>query len=292
MIQAHDYIYLSHRCTMQGMSVVAAIADACRRVLRAPVILLGIWLVHLLVPTPVLVERVDVYVALIDAAAMDSTAALLSLVWSNSESLAHAAVTLFLLGGLMDRLARDRAIASFGFFGACGMYFFRFLRLALLAVPIYALLFIVVFPLLPDAPVPAFVWLAPLVLVLHVIFDYAKVRFVVEDRRSAIGALNAALRFVRRHAGAVFALSATNAVIAGATWWLAASFEIGTTAAVYAYIFARVLLRLVFMASLISLFQSRLAHAGYTARPLPAWPDSPAAAALADSPRNRLTRTE
>ena len=38
---------------MLGMSVVAAFADACRRVLRAPVILLGLWLVAILVPSPV-----------------------------------------------------------------------------------------------------------------------------------------------------------------------------------------------------------------------------------------------
>ena len=38
--------------------------------------------------------------------------------------------------------------------------------------------------------------------------------------------------------------------------------------------------RLVFVASAISLFQSRLAHAGYTARPVLAWPDSPAADAV------------
>jgi len=33
-------------------------------------------------------------------------------------------------------------------------------------------------------------------------------------------------------------------------------------------------------ASAISFFQSHLAHAGYTAAPLPLWPDSPAAEAI------------
>ena len=41
-----------------------------------------------------------------------------------------------------------------------------------------------------------------------------------------------------------------------------------------------VFVRLQFMASQTSLFQSRLAHAGYVARPLPRWPDSPAADAI------------
>ena len=46
------------------------------------------------------------------------------------------------------------------------------------------------------------------------------------------------------------------------------------------YIVLRVLVRLRFAASQTSLFQSRLAHAGYVARPVPRWPDSPAAEAL------------
>jgi hypothetical protein len=38
--------------------------------------------------------------------------------------------------------------------------------------------------------------------------------------------------------------------------------------------------RLQFAASQTALFQGRLAHAGYVARPIPAWPDSPAAEAI------------
>ena len=46
------------------------------------------------------------------------------------------------------------------------------------------------------------------------------------------------------------------------------------------YIVLRVIVRLQFASSQIALFQGRLAHAGYVARPLPKWPDSPAAEAL------------
>ncbi len=42
------------------------------------------------------------------------------------------------------------------------------------------------------------------------IFDYAKIRLVVEDRRSALGALSAAMRFVWRRRGRVAALYALN----------------------------------------------------------------------------------
>jgi hypothetical protein len=46
------------------------------------------------------------------------------------------------------------------------------------------------------------------------------------------------------------------------------------------YIVLRVIVRLQFAASQTALFQGRLAHAGYVARPVPRWPDSPAAAAI------------
>ena len=36
-------------------------------------------------------------------------------------------------------------------------------------------------------------------LIVNLVFDYARIRLVVEDRRSALGALLASLRFVRRH---------------------------------------------------------------------------------------------
>jgi hypothetical protein len=265
---------------MQVMTVVSALADGCQRVLRAPVLLGGVWLASVLVPSPVLVDLVDHYVALVDATAMDPAPAVASLVRSDDATLAYAALATFLLGGVLDRLARNRAIASYGFFGACGVFFFRFLRLSMIAVPLYAALFVIVYPALPDGELPGYVLLAPMVILLHVIFDYAKVRMVVEDRRSAVGAVTAAIRFVARHPGATLAIMAVNAALAGATWWLAAAAAIGTTAAVYAYLLARVLLRLIFAASQISLFQGRLAHAGYTARPLPTWPESPAAEAV------------
>ena len=56
-------------------------------------------------------------------------------------------------------------------------------------------------------------------------------------------------------------------------WW---GFLIGQ-----AYILARLWIKLVFLASQTALFQAELAHAGYTAAPLPTAPDSPAAEAIA-----------
>ncbi len=112
-------------------------------------------------------------------------------------------------------------------------------------------------------------------VLVNVVVDYAKIRLVVEDRLSAVGALSAALRFIRRQPGAVLGLYLLNAivflVILG-IYGLSARVATSGVAAVLAlalgqvYIVLRVIARLTFAASQIALFQSRLAHAGYTAR--------------------------
>ncbi len=216
----------------------------------------------------------------------------------------HMLVSLFLAGGVLDRLARDRSIGAGAFFSACGIYAARFLRLAIIATAVYWVLFVPYHGWLFDRVYPAVIegltderaaffyrvglyaaFLAP-VLLVNLIVDYAKVRAVVEDRRSMIGAVAAGWRFVRRHPGAAIGLYALNAVLfllVIGLYYLAApgaeqdvlAFAIGQI-----YIVLRVIVRLQFAASQIALFQGRLAHAGYVARPVPKWPDSPAAEAL------------
>lgn len=217
---------------------------------------------------------------------------------------AHMIVSLFLIGGVLDRLARDRAIGAAAFFSACGTYAVRFLRLAVIATAVYWVLFVPYHGWLFDELYPALTaelasertaftyrailyaaFLLPLLLA-NLIFDYAKVRAVVEDRRSMIGALAAGWRFVARHPGAAVAVYALDALLfltviglyylmAPAANHNAVAFAIGQV-----YIVLRVIVRLQFAASQIALFQGRLAHAGYVARPLPRWPDSPAAEAI------------
>ena len=220
---------------------------------------------------------------------------------------AHIVLSVFLLGGVLDRLARDHATGSYGFFAACGAFFFRFLRLGALAAAVYWVLFTRLHPLLfetiftrltHDLTVErtAFAYrmglyaVFGLILVaVNVTFDYAKVRMIVEDRRSAIGAWVAALRFIARQPGAVCGLYLLNALVfllvvgfyavvapgaSGGGWALVGLF-VGQL-----YILLRVMVRLTFAASQIALFQGRLAHAGYTARPVEVWPDSPAADAI------------
>jgi hypothetical protein len=129
-------------------------------------------------------------------------------------------------------------------------------------------------------------------LFVNLIVDYAKIRMVVEDRRSALGALTAAIRFIARQPGAAIGLYLFNTIaflVVLVLYRVAAPGAAGGTLAWIAlligqlYIVLRVVVRLTFAASQIALFQSRLAHAGYTARPPAVWPDSPAAEAIRPS---------
>ena len=216
----------------------------------------------------------------------------------------HMAVSLFLIGGVLDRLARDRAIGAAAFFAACGMYAVRFLRLAIIATAVYWVLLVPYHEWLFDALYPALIesltvertaffyrlglyllFLVPVTLA-NLVFDYAKVRAVVEDRRSMIGAVVSAIRFIRRNPGAAIGLYLLDTllflVVLG-VYFLAAPGAAANTLAFaigQLYIVFRVIVRLQFAASQIALFQGRLAHAGYVARPIPKWPDSPAAEAI------------
>jgi hypothetical protein len=212
--------------------------------------------------------------------------------------------SLFLAGGVIDRLARDHDLGAGAFFSACGVYFVRFVRLGLVTAVVYGALFGLYHPWLFDRMYPAltenitvertafFIRLAfyaafalPL-FAFNILFDYTKIRAVVEDRRSMISAIAASWRFIRRNPIAVWAVYKVNAlvfllviglyyVIAPGASEDASAFAIGQL-----YIVLRVIVRLQFAASQTALFQGRLAHAGYVARPVPKWPDSPAAEAI------------
>jgi hypothetical protein len=224
---------------------------------------------------------------------------------------AYMLVWLFLAGGILDRFARNRATRGRAFFGACGVYFPRFLRLGILGLVGYWLLFGLVHGWLfarlwnwatHDMTVErtAFVLrlalyavFGALLLFWNVVLDYAKIRAVVEDRYSMLGALLAAWRFVVRTPAAVgglyllngacfvvvlvlYALVSPGAAGGGLQIWT--GFAIGQV-----YILARVFVKLTFYASQTALFQQSLAHAAYTAAPFPVWPDSPGAEAIVNA---------
>jgi len=337
--------------------IIAAFRDGWGRVLRAPVILLGVFLVTLLyvIPSGRVVEQsiTDSLGNSLDAQTMlsgvnsewwdrfgetatgiDRTFAPtvigfgavlrnLSRVLDNGplplavEGLAAAYMLLwlFLVGGILDRYARMRPLRTRAFFSACGVFFVRFLRLAVIGALGYLFLFNVVHGWLfeqfyrwvtRDLTVErtAFVirvalyivFLGPL-LFWNVVMDYAKIRAVVEDRRSMLGSVLAAWRFVVGHplkagglyllngAGflaviALYALAAPGASGAGVVAWI--GFGVGQV-----YLLARLAVKLAFYASQTALFQRSLAHVGYTAAPEQAWPESPAAETIVNAASSR-----
>lgn len=238
------------------------------------------------------------------SAFLDDTAQPLVIVAAAS---AYVALWIFVAGGVIDRYARGHPTGLHGFFAASGVFFVRFLRLAVVQWAVYAALFGWLhpylfgnlFPLLTRETtvernafflrVGLYFVFGLLVAAANLIFDYAKVRAVVEDRRSMIGALAGAVRFVRGNGAAaglyllnvllfvacvgLYAGVAPGAGGSGLAMWLALA--IGQL-----YVIARLWVKLLFWASAAALFQGRLAHAGYVATPQPTWPESPAAAAI------------
>lgn len=217
----------------------------------------------------------------------------------------------FLSGGVIDRLARDRRTRAHGFFAASGTHFWRFLRLGLFAVLVYYVLFEwfhgwlfsdLYEDMIRDVTsertaaltrVAGYLLFGGALVFFNVIFDYARVRIVVEDRRSAIGAIVAGARFVRRHLACVASLYLLNGLAFVALIGLYALLSrVAPTSGIrmwlvlllgQAYIGGRHYLKLQFYASQTALFQSELAHAAYTGPPVVEWPDSPAAESITNA---------
>jgi hypothetical protein len=225
----------------------------------------------------------------------------------------YLAAWTFVAGGILDRYARQRRTRAHGFFAASGVYFFRFLRVAIIAGVFYWWMFDFVrywmfVEWYPDLTlnvavertafairVAMYGVFGALLVFGNMVFDYTKVRMVVEDRRSAFGALLGALRFIARNPGRTFGLYALNGAVFVATvaaWLAIAPGAGGAGASIWVvfvagqmYLLARLLLKLHFLASQTALFQGSLAHAAYAAAPEPVWPDSPAAEAIGWGPR-------
>jgi hypothetical protein len=206
---------------------------------------------------------------------------------------AYLLLWLFFTGGIIDRYARNRPTRSHEFFTACGVYFVRFLRLAPIVAITYYALFTYVHPLLLEdayaqltdgvtAERTAFVYRLALYLVFgallataSLIFDYAKVRAVIEDRRSMVGAIVSSARFVRRNVAAVIFLYLANGLLFLAVLFVYAVIAPGvggTAVRIWMgfvvgqlYLVGRLWVRLIGFATETALFQARLAHAGYVA---------------------------
>ncbi|HEY3383314.1 MAG TPA: hypothetical protein VGK32_16195 [Vicinamibacterales bacterium] len=233
-------------------------------------------------------------------------------------AVAYLLVWTFLAGGILDRYARNRAVRTAAFFSACGIFFFRFLRLLVIVVVAYGLLyrflyswlFLSFYPWMTHdwvveqnaffLRVALYVVFASALIAVNLLFDYAKARAVVEDRRSMIGAVLASFRFVRRHPGQTIGLYLIDGVLFGIVvllYGLAAPGAGSIGWSMWAglivselYLLARLWVRLVFSASEVALFQGLVAHAEYTAAPIPSWPESPAAEAIRPGAGDKLEK--
>jgi hypothetical protein len=109
-----------------------------------------------------------------------------------------------------------------------------------------------------------------------------------------LGAIAAAARFIWRHARQAIAIYLADAALfllvvvvyalispgaGGGGMSILVGFALGQL-----YVLGRLWVKLVFWATEVALFQSRLAHAGYVAAAPREWPDSPTAEAIARVP--------
>ena len=291
------------------VSPLAAFLEGWRRVWQAPAVLVGTWLAWWLSWTLVQVA-LSMPAALAPAWVPSFQNHWVRLLYAQLEQLSYAlapelspfffpggltapfvaalaiqaALWLFLSGGILDRYARGRPVRTAAFFSACGVCFFRFLRLAAIVGSAGSMLWGVQRVFSTSLPVRLAVLV--LIAILGLIVDFAKVRAVVEDRHSMIGALAASVRFIRRRLWRVAGLALLNGLAILAV--VRIQFQIVSTQGpgwlepimFTALLLLGIAVRLAFMGSEVVFFQGELAHAGYTAAPIPEWPDSPAVEAM------------
>lgn len=281
-----------------GASIGGALRQGAARLMRAPAVLAGtILLAALFTVPPAPTARAALWLHAGDVwsiwllgygpivpGAWDYVPA----PWADGAELLRGLVFWSLLsGGVLDRYARDRPTRGRGFFAACGAHAPAMFRLALVALALNATFNLWLYPRVEYSR-GIFVAVTAVLFVISVTVTYAQVRMVIEDRRSALGALLAAARFARRNPSAI----ALHALLVAAAWAVkfalvrvlsrSDEFSMVGVGAAEGLIVVQYLLILLSWAAAVVLFQSRLAHASYTAGSALAWPESPAAEAIAN----------
>src|SRR5947207_942434 len=171
---------------LRSVAVLPAILDGLRRAASAPAVLLGT-----LALTITFSLAPDFYPDAILLAQNTAIAPLMpfGIFFYAPYDFMWLILWAFLGGGILDRYARQRPTRGRGFFAACGAHFPALLRLAVVELLVFLAIRAVATGYLAMG----------LFLAASPFFVYARVRVVVEDRRSAIGALLAGGRFIRRN---------------------------------------------------------------------------------------------
>jgi len=127
-------------------------------------------------------------------------------------------VSIFLNGGVVGRLAAGERVTPAGFFGDCGRFFWRFVRLFLLSLPFYFVVLVFFSRLLAAALKPVtdnaatewtyiivsnFQFLVVLLVfsIVQMLFDYTKIRLAVDDSRQVLRSFGRTIGFILRNFG-------------------------------------------------------------------------------------------
>ena len=124
----------------------------------------------------------------------------------------------FLLGGILQALMDRRTSWKFLALTSCPRYFWRLVRLLFMEVFVTGFLLFSALGLATVllsgsilARLPVYLFLTVILMGgANIVFTYAVIRTVTEDRRSMIGSMVAAVRFVKRRIGSVVLLSLFN----------------------------------------------------------------------------------
>lgn len=233
------------------------------------------------------------------AAVMDNTSALADMtdrapvvVMSGA---AYVLLLWFLTPGIIQRLAAGRPLGAQAFLGRCGGSAVRLFRLNIVAAIAYGALFggghawlfgNVFDTLTRDLTVERtaffirlglYVAFFAVVALVNLVFDFARIRMVVEDRHSVVGSIDAALGFVVARPASALGVYALNLALllivlaayfvvapgAGTTGWtMWAAFGVSQV-----YIAGRIVTKLGFWSSEAAMLQEATACPGFVRTP-------------------------
>ena len=196
----------------------------------------------------------------------------------------YALLWAFLLGGVLERMARPEGTAALpSFVQAGGRYFTRFVRLAMMTAIAYSLIYLTMrwfyehlATLTRNVTEERTIFAVSLLtlavtslllVVVHMASDYAKIATILEDRRGMLRALARGFRFVLSHPGAVFGIyygiGLIGVLLLGVYGLVAPgagpSTIIGVIFAFFAgqlFLLARVVMRLALLGSQMDFYQS------------------------------------
>ena len=215
---------------------------------------------------------------------------------------AYSIIRAWWTGGILHRYAQNRPMRAGAFQRACGTFFFRLLRLHLLSALILGgSLYVAELMMFNQINLGVMLGFGSLFglgyIFCDVVLDYAKIRTVVEDRRSMVFAITAGFRFVVRRPGEVVRLYLLDATIGfiGFGSFVLVNYSLVPVGLHWLLVLLIVALGMVVVAGWVPLlflstqtafFQDELAYPGYTAGSGVSPPDLPVTEVVAGPPTN------